>query len=160
MVEKVADCSTSPPVLTLLHSFKSRRNSTPHSALVRSQMAALSVTYGVTTQRCTPTWSNTTRREWRTPSTASKLGKCVRSFRKLICALSQRSNPSSPPLQQTGRLHLRRCRAELHGWQGRGLQAGDHWQRESVCYHWLRHRSAEGFPLETTHRPGAAPVPG
>lgn len=60
-------------------------------------MAAPSGTYGVTTQRCTPTWSNTTRRAWRKPSTASKLGKCVGSISGLIAALGQRNSPSLHP---------------------------------------------------------------
>ena len=97
MVEKVADCSTSPPVVVLLRSFKSRRSSIPRSALVRSQMAAQSGTYGVTTQRCTPTWSNTTRREWRTPSTALKLGRCVGSIGgDDLCRVGRAISPLHP----------------------------------------------------------------
>ncbi len=62
-------------------------------------------------------------------------------------------------MQEAGRLYLRCCCFELHGREGWGLQAGDHRQRESVCHHRIRHRSAEGFPLETTYWPGAAAVP-
>lgn len=62
--------------------------------------------------------------------------------------------------QEAGRLHLRRGGAELHGAQGRGLQAGDHRLGEGVRHHRLRHRPAEGLALEAGHRPGPAAVPG
>lgn len=62
-------------------------------------------------------------------------------------------------MQEAGRLHLRRCCFELHGWEGWRLQAGDHRQRQSVCNHRIRHRSAEGLTLETAHWPGSAAVP-
>lgn len=56
--------------------------------------------------------------------------------------------------QQTGRLHLRRRGAELHGRQGRGLQAGHHRQRQGVRLHRLRHRHPEGLGLEARSGPG------
>lgn len=62
-------------------------------------------------------------------------------------------------MQEAGRLHLRRCCFKLHGWEGWRLQAGDHRQRQSVCNHRIRHRSAEGLTLETAHWPGSAAVP-
>lgn len=62
-------------------------------------------------------------------------------------------------MQEARRLHLRCCSFELHGREGWGLQAGNHWQRESVCNHGIRHCSAERLPLETAYWPGAVTVP-
>ncbi|CAG01664.1 unnamed protein product [Tetraodon nigroviridis] len=64
----------------------------------------------------------------------------------------QRS-PAESQSWQTGRFHLRRGCAELHGGQGRGLQAGDHRQRLHLCHHRVRHRHPEGFPLEAPRGP-------
>ena len=60
----------------------------------------------------------------------------------------------SSSLQETGRVHLRRGGAQLHGGPGRGLQAGDHREREGVCVHGLRHRHPEGLGLEEGGGPG------
>lgn len=61
--------------------------------------------------------------------------------------------------QEAGRLHLRCCRPQLHGREGRGVQAGHHRQWEGVRNHGIRHRAAQELPLETTYRPGVAAVP-
>ena len=55
--------------------------------------------------------------------------------------------------QETGCLHLRCSSAELHGRQRRRLQAGDHWQREGLCFHWLWHCHPEGFWMEAPGGP-------
>lgn len=68
-------------------------------------------------------------------------------------------NLLKPLLQEAGRLHLRCCCFELHGREGWGLQAGDHWKWESVCNHRIWHRSAKGLPLETANWSGIAAVP-
>lgn len=52
------------------------------------------------------------------------------------------------PVQEVGCFHLWCSSAKLHGWQRWRLQAGDNWEWESVCLHWLWHCHPKGLRLE------------
>lgn len=61
-------------------SFSTPQSSTPLWNLERSLTEAQRKTSAVTIQICTSTWSNTTRKVWRTPSPTSRLGLCWVSY--------------------------------------------------------------------------------